>query len=1255
VLKLTQIELLGFKSFPHKTVLDLDDRVNCIVGPNGSGKSNIADAIMFAFGSQSGHELRTGRLAGLIFAGTDMLRALNLASVTLHFVRTAVDLPDEEDTYGLPLSSLESEFEPPLLVLASQPAGSQLLERAGYPGARLTRHVAPEAEEVERTPAWVRQLMELRPGERLSLTRRVFRDGTGGYFLNSEPVRLKDIDALFNRYNLGRASAYSISQGEVEKKILDTPQELREWVAEATGVALLLQQKQRALTKLKRTQGNLERLEDIRAAERELVAELAVQRERAEAHLALASQLRAVELNEIKREVEFSQRQQDQAAAALGEVQAQLAQTKADLDAQRMEHEAHHRQRDAAETEAAEAEQELAAGRERLAALQREAAVAQAAVQAAQQAIAQAATDERSLAEQLAALNAGLEQNAHEQGLAREELAQAGAAEAACRRALEQVQAGLSETAGRQAEQANRAFELGQELARLRNELEAVERHGRQLAGQLEQRQRHLDAALERLAVQEAELDAEQEQAGRLSRETDGLRSELEGHKRALGDLAGQLGAADGECSAARQALAELQARRNAVAELTGAAQAPGTGRACLLGEPGLAGQLGEAAEGTFPDELRPAFTRLLAHLGDALAGAVELREAARGVLLDCGGEALLLSPAGEPALHARSLWRRLSAPAETRAALYAALGDVLPAESITEAEALLDREPSVAAVVLADGSALIGRGYAYLGRPAPEQARRVAQRSDLAGMERAIAQAEETLAAAERRQEELKAGQAQRQWAHDDTAARLAGAAERQRSAAQLCERLARTVEERRAELELLARQLGELARDSGKLAEGRPALEDQLAALLAAQASNDESGWELRAAREQAERAVEQARDAHGAAATASQLAAQRAKHVEQAGFDLAERVNNARARLAQLEARVEALVAEREAAAAGAAQVAQAARELAISLDNAVEQLSTLKTRRSELAQAAEAGQAELTRLAQAVSRLEQDEVSLASQRDRAVERVAGWLEELRQRYGMTLTELLADPNLSASPAGAELDALEAGRGKLREERARLGAALSELGPVNLLAIEQHQQHANRLAFMDAQAAELTRASTDLARLIGELDLTTEQRYRANLRRIEARFNELYLHLFGSGWARLRFETPEALIDSGVEVEVMLTGGRKHNLRSLSGGQRALIFLALFFAVHSVRSPGFCILDEVDAALDDANVERFVKLLQEFARQEQCVVITHNKVTMEIADRLIGVVGRPKGVSNLISVDLKEARRLADQGAA
>jgi chromosome segregation protein len=240
----------------------------------------------------------------------------------------------------------------------------------------------------------------------------------------------------------------------------------------------------------------------------------------------------------------------------------------------------------------------------------------------------------------------------------------------------------------------------------------------------------------------------------------------------------------------------------------------------------------------------------------------------------------------------------------------------------------------------------------------------------------------------------------------------------------------------------------------------------------------------------------------------------------------------------------------------------------------------------------------------------------------------------------------------PEAEADTRPASLDPTESGRLRLREVRQRLTAALDELGAVNLLAIDQHQQYSQRLHFLDAQAAELERAVESLQRLVTDLDSGTERRYGAALGRIEERFAEIFTGLFGGGSAKLRFETPDDIVNSGVEVEVQLPGSRRMALRSLSGGQRSLIFLSLFFAVHSVRSPGFCILDEADAALDEANVKRYSQLIQRFAGYEQFIVVTHNKQTMEVADRLIGVVGRPKGVSNLLAVDLKKAQKLAEQ---
>jgi len=1262
MLKLAQIELLGFKSFPHKTVIDLEAGVNCVVGPNGSGKSNIADAILFAFGCQSSRELRTGRFSGLIFAGTDQLRPLNLASVTLHFVRTENGGPPVDDLL-MGLSRFDEELELPDVAAASLPAGSQLLRNTAPGGSDVAAADAgaaggPESAEAAEGayPApLVRQLMEMRPGDTLSLTRRVFRDGSGGYYLGDEPVRLKDVDALFNHFHLGRTSAFAISQGEVEKKILETPQELREWLAEATGVALLLQQKSRAQLRLKRTQANLERLDDIRHETRTLVAGLADQRVSAERHLALAAQLRAVELFEIRREVEAAQRQQESAAKALVELGERLAAAQAELE------ELGRRQAGTAqaqvETERAieEAEEEQAALREQAARAEREMAVARQAAAAAAQAISRAIEDRADLEQQLAQVQAALEANDSECRQARDELGMAADMEERLKGELAEAQAQVEGIAVEQAGLASAGFDLAQEEVRLSNELNALARHEQHLLSQAVARERYLAAAQEQLASLQGDMQAEEERSAAAQREAEGLREAAAGHIAALAALSEEAGQATDSIEALRRRHAELAARRAALAELGSAGGSLAEGRRLLRESAELGGALHSLEDVAFPPELRPAFTRLLAHFADALIAPAAVRGEAYARLREAGSEALLLTAEGTPVLSKRSLWRRITAAPEVLAALYGVLGDVAMAESVAEAEALLDAEPTLSGVVLADGMALICRGYAYLGAPSAEAALHVARGSDLAQVDSDAAAVDQQLAEAEGRLGALRSQQAEVQRARDDAAAKLAAAEERGRSAAALAARIRQDVADREAEAELLKRHHAELMAEREKAEAEQRALAERLAqarqehALLTARLEEHDR------ARHEAEALLDERRRALASASTAHELARQRLRHVEQAGLDLAERTSNLRHRLGQVEARLEALTAEQEEMAGAAERAKAEAAEAGRALDVVALRSVALRERRGELTREAAELQAQATQAAAAISRLEQDSVALSGQRERAVERVAQWLSELRERFNMTLSELVGDPAVSEPPPGLDFDVSEAGRGKLRDERARLSAELSELGAVNLLAIEQHEQYSARLSFLDGQAEELARAVGDLERLVVDLDKTTERQYRESLRRIEARFNEIYLRLFGGGWARLRFEAPEQLIESGVEAEVMLPAGRRHSLRSLSGGQRSLIFLALFFAVHSVRSPGFCILDEVDAALDDANVELFTRLLRDFALTEQFVVITHNKSTMETADRLIGVVSRPKGVSNLLSVNLKEARRLVDRGAA
>lgn len=1250
VLRLAQVELLGFKSFPHKTVVEIDPGVTCIVGPNGSGKSNIGDAIMFAFGSQSGHELRSQRTSGLIFAGTEQLRKLNLASVTLHFeVRDSSIAEDHGEFGGLPSFS-DEEFDIPEAVVAATPVGSQLLEGGGWPGIGLTSHQPKHSQDlVDRTPAMIRLLEDLKPGDNVSVTRRVFRDGTGGYFINGEAVRLKDIDKFFNRYNLGRSSVFAMTQGEVEQKILSTPQEMRSWLAAATGVALFLQQKTRAKAKLHRTAQNLERLEDIRSNTRVLVEDLASQRELAEQHQSLGNQLRSVELNEIRREVEFSQRQQESSAQALTDLRDKLGGANAEFEAAKDAAQTVIRARKEADTGIVGVEETLEQARNLLAELRQRAAVAQRASASCSTALDQASVDKAELASQVAALDKELGKSDELQAQAKSEHAQSKETEQLAKAKLESAKEALGLVAREQENVTTLGFKLAQQISTQKGELELAATSKGQLGVQLESRTKSTTEARRKYEESHSELQAEREGAEQLALEAGMLRDQLESTEGQIRLVAKAVSQAQDNCTALKDELAQFGAKRKAITELVAQSEDQQRGAALLRSIDGLSALVSNAADITFPAGDRPAFARLLAHLGDALV----VKRAELGKIKDAlagkAGEVFMLHSQSLPELHPQSLWRKAQAEAGVIAGLVGILGDVAVADTLVAAHTLLDGEPALSTVVLADGTALVGRNYALLGTPPPEQVMKVAQRSDLAEIDAQTQVYKTKLETTGAHLAEQKGKLSGLQWDRDDNSSKLASAEAKVSSALALGDRLHRSVEERQAELEQYELQVSQLKVEQELLAKRIPQIEQKLARLAQEAKENEQKADQVARDHLDTGAKLEDLRLEVSGCTTKRELAGQRLRHLEQAGLDLAERITNLRTRTGQIDGRMEAFMEEK----ASNEQTALDAQDSATRLEQAVatdnKSLAELKAQRAELGEQGEKQQQQLGALAGAAARLEQDLVSVQSQNERSTERIGEWIGELQQRFSLTFSQLLADAAITTGPPGLEFDVAGAGRGKLRDERARLSAELTALGPVNLLAIAQHQEHSARLEFLDTQATELEQAVAGLTQLVEDLDRNTEHQYRANLKKIETKFNEIYLRLFGSGWARLRFEDPEDLINTGVEIEVQLPAGRRHQLRSLSGGQRSLIFLALFFAVHNVRSPGFCILDEADAALDDANVQRFVKLIREYAQEEQFIIVTHNKATMETADKLIGVVGRPKGVSNLLEVNMKQARKM------
>ena len=258
-----------------------------------------------------------------------------------------------------------------------------------------------------------------------------------------------------------------------------------------------------------------------------------------------------------------------------------------------------------------------------------------------------------------------------------------------------------------------------------------------------------------------------------------------------------------------------------------------------------------------------------------------------------------------------------------------------------------------------------------------------------------------------------------------------------------------------------------------------------------------------------------------------------------------------------------------------------------------------------------------------------------------------------QEIRNRVSRISERLEAEWNKPAEELLAEAEELEGDQEELREELEQIVAALSRIGPVNMLAFEEHAEESARLDFMVAQREDLVSARDDLRAAIRRINTTATERFMERFEAITENFLETFRHLFSGGEAQLRLSEPDDPLESPIEIHASPQGKRTQRIDQLSGGERALTALSLLFGIYLVKPSPFCVLDEVDAPLDDSNITRFIRLLQGFKARTQFVVITHNPRTIEAADWIYGVTMEEPGVSSVVGVRL-EAPPVRDPAA-
>ncbi|MFF8575888.1 chromosome segregation protein SMC [Streptomyces sp. NPDC015237] len=1183
---LKALTLRGFKSFASATTLRFEPGITCVVGPNGSGKSNVVDALSWVMGEQGAKSLRGGKMEDVIFAGTTGRPPLGRAEVSL-----TIDNSDG----ALPIEYAE-----------------------------------------------------------VTITRIMFRNGGSEYQINGDTCRLLDIQELLSDSGIGREMHVIVGQGQLDSVLHADPMGRRAFIEEAAGVLKHRKRKEKALRKLDAMQANLARVQDLTDELRRQLKPLGRQAAVARRAAVIQADLRDARLRLLA----------DDLVRLREALRAEIA------------------------DEAALKERKEAAERELGKALRREADLEDEVrrltprLQRAQQTwyelsqLAERVRGTVSLAEARvkSATSAPPEER---RGRDPEELEREAARvreqEAELEAALEAAEHALEDTV---AHRADLERELAQEERRLKDAARAIadRREGlARLSGQVgaaRSRAAAAQAEIERLAEARDEsrerAAAAQEEYETLQAEVDGLDADdqelAERHdaaKRGLAEAEAALGAAREAATVAERERAATRARHEALA--LGLRRKDGTG-AVLAAKDRLTGLLGPAAELlTVTPGHEVALAAAFGAAADALAvtspaaaaDAIRLlrkQDAGRAALLLAGGpDDVPGEPRADGAPYAADLVR---GPSDLMPAVRRLLRGIVVVATLEDAEDLVYARPGLTAVT-ADGD-LLGAHFAQGGSAGAPSLLEVQ-----ASVDRAAAELEELAV----RCEELAGAQE--------------AAAARRRECAGLVEELG---ERRRAadrEKSSVAQQLGRLA---GQARGAAGEAERSTAAAARAQEALDKALLDVEELAERLavaeEMPVEEepdtsARDrlaADGANARQTEMEArlQARTHEERVkglagradSLDRAARAEReARARAEQRRARLRHEAAVAEAVAAGARQLLA---HVEVSLTRADEERTVAEAakarREQELTAERGAGRdlkAELDKLTDSVHR---GEVLGAEKRLRIEQLETKALEELGVEPAGLAAEYGPHQQVPPSPPaeGEELpEDPEHPRNRPRpfvrsEQEKRLKAAeraYQQLGKVNPLALEEFAALEERHQFLSEQLEDLKKTRTDLLQVVKEVDERVEQVFTEAFRDTAREFEGVFSRLFPGGEGRLILTDPDNMLTTGVDVEARPPGKKVKRLSLLSGGERSLTAVAMLVSIFKARPSPFYVMDEVEAALDDTNLQRLIRIMQELQEASQLIVITHQKRTMEVADALYGVSMQGDGVSKVISQRLRQ----------
>ena len=1183
-----QLEISGFKSFVDRTVIHFDHDIVGIVGPNGCGKSNIVDAIRWSMGEQSAKHLRGRGMQDVIFSGSESRGPHGMAEVTLTF-----DNSDAALAQQLPI------------------------EYRDYP--------------------------------EIAVTRRLYRDGTSEYLVNKTQVRLKDITDLFLGTGVGTKAYSIIEQGKIGLIVSARPEDRRLIIEEAAGITKYKHRRKQAEQKMDLTRQNLARVGDIVAEIERNLASLRRQAAKAERYRAYREEQEQLVLHEASHrflELTVTGRVQTEALAEVQEaelrVRTELGAREGDLAASRegvyaleAATEAAHSASFAATNEVRGLESEIARAKDKLASLTARAT--------------QAEGERAELAAQIDALGHERDELANRLSGMDEEEAREGDVALAGHEKLEELRAEEQAAAKAVAELRARASKAQSEVAAAEAKLTGFARR----VSEMQARKERLVLDQDTLRAEREEMDARRaalaEQLVELSEGKQMSAEQKEQLEVELKSLREQLVLTEASLDKAKNELSQKRNRLRALEELHKRLEGVGAGTKVLLasGDDAVVGMVADRVEA--PRELTQALAGLL---GDRLQDVV-VRDLERGHALlmrlceQKKGRAAIVAQrpayvaAAHPAIEGEGVMGRLVdhlrfAP-EDEGLVRSLVGGALVVDTAEHAFALAPHAEGRALVCLdgtvfhADGRVIGGAGDAVAAGML-EQHREMRELGEIVGqMDGEVSAMVSHHQSLRNRTAEVSAGlDRARHEAHQHELAHVTTEKDLRRTEDQLAGAL-RRLESVAGEVADLDDRLAEAADEESDARETLDGGRDALAEV-----EREAEGTEAIAA-DWRERVM-----AQQSIVTEHKVRLARMREQAAGVRGTVERLGRS---VDELSGRVRRLEDE---LTTGAEQVGSTAALLVMAREKLGEALDVAQRAEAELVEARrvfeEARNAQAER-EQGLKDLRTSVDELATRRthhDKQASRLAMELEHLvegvRERFrGLELAKVIGDYH-KRPPVDDEH------RSRITE----LGHLLDRMGPVNLDAVREHEEAEKRFTFYTTQKADLDAALGDLVSAIEQMDRESRRLFRDTFDSVNEKFQNVFPRMFRGGTAKLALTNPDDMLESGVEILAQPPGKKLGNIELMSGGEKALTAVSLIFAMFQHKPSPFCILDEVDAPLDEANVARYNEAIRSMTDKSQFILITHIKRTMQSVDVLYGVTMQEPGVSKLVSVKVSESQK-------